>query len=678
MEPNNNDFGKTIRNIGLFLGIPLLIFLVLWLVVDNNTSTNQRRYSDYIAYFTEDKVEKFELNLGNGRLTLSLRPGYIEEDTNRDGKLDEKDVIQYQVPDVSLFLDDVRPIIKEMRETNPDYSIQYNYQEASQLPWLINLLPSILIVVVVIVMFVMARRSMASLDGGKAMGFGKARIKQPSEDKRKTTFADVAGADEEKEELREIVDFLKSPKKFKELGARVPKGVLLVGPPGTGKTLLARAVAGEAGVPFFSISGSDFVEMYVGVGASRVRDLFDQAKKNSPCIIFIDEIDAVGRQRGAGLGGGHDEREQTLNQMLVEMDGFGSNDGVIMIAATNRPDILDPALTRPGRFDRQIVVNYPDVKGREDILKVHARGKPLAPDVDLSVIAKSSAGFTGADLENLLNEAALLAARRGLHAITMSEIEEATIKVVMGTEKRSHVITDKEKKLTSFHEAGHAVVTYYCPTQDPVHQISIIPRGMAGGYTMSLPEHDRSYRAKKEMLEDIEVLLGGRVAEALVLDDISTGASNDIERATETARSMVTKYGMSDKLGPIMFGSSDSNEVFLGRDFGHTRNYSEEVAALIDEEVSSIINNCYSQTRQKLTEHMDKLHAVARYLFLNEKMDGDQFTEIMEGRLVPEETDFVSRKREETLPAVAETAAPAVSEETSNAAGDPPSEELPH
>ncbi len=678
MEPNNNDFGKTIRNIGLFLGIPLLIFLVLWLVVDNNTSTNQRQYSDYIAYFTEDKVEKFELNLGNGRLILSLRPGYIEEDTNRDGKLDEKDVIQYQVPDVSLFLDDVRPIIKEMRETNPDYSIQYNYQEASQLPWLINLLPSILIVVVVIVMFVMARRSMASLDGGKAMGFGKARIKQPSEDKRKTTFADVAGADEEKEELREIVDFLKSPKKFKELGARVPKGVLLVGPPGTGKTLLARAVAGEAGVPFFSISGSDFVEMYVGVGASRVRDLFDQAKKNSPCIIFIDEIDAVGRQRGAGLGGGHDEREQTLNQMLVEMDGFGSNDGVIMIAATNRPDILDPALTRPGRFDRQIVVNYPDVKGREEILKVHARGKPLAPDVDLSVIAKSSAGFTGADLENLLNEAALLAARRGLHAITMSEIEEATIKVVMGTEKRSHVITDKEKKLTSFHEAGHAVVTYYCPTQDPVHQISIIPRGMAGGYTMSLPEHDRSYRAKKEMLEDIEVLLGGRVAEALVLDDISTGASNDIERATETARSMVTKYGMSDKLGPIMFGSSDSNEVFLGRDFGHTRNYSEEVAALIDEEVSSIINNCYSQTRQKLTEHMDKLHAVARYLFLNEKMDGDQFTEIMEGRLVPEETDFVSRKREETLPAAAETTAPAVSEETSNAAGDPPSEELPH
>ena len=681
MEPNNNDFGKMIRNIGLFLGIPLVIFLVLWLMFDNSTGASGRQYSDYIGYFAEDKVEKFELNLGSGRLTLTLRAQYIEEDTNKDGKLDERDVIQYQVPDVSLFLDDVRPIIKQYRETNPDYSIEYNYQEASQLPWLINLLPSLLIVIVVIVMFVMARRSMASLDGGKAMGFGKARIKQPSEDKRKTTFADVAGADEEKEELREIVDFLKSPKKFKELGARVPKGVLLVGPPGTGKTLLARAVAGEAGVPFFSISGSDFVEMYVGVGASRVRDLFDQAKKNSPCIIFIDEIDAVGRQRGAGLGGGHDEREQTLNQMLVEMDGFGSNDGVIMIAATNRPDILDPALTRPGRFDRQIVVNYPDVKGREEILKVHARGKPLAPDVDLSVIAKSSAGFTGADLENLLNEAALLAARRGLHAITMSEIEEATIKVVMGTEKRSSVNTDKEKKLTSFHEAGHAVVTYYCPTQDPVHQISIIPRGMAGGYTMSLPEHDRSYRAKKEMLEDIEVLLGGRVAEALVLDDISTGASNDIERATETARNMVTKYGMSDKLGPIMFGSSDSNEVFLGRDFGHTRNYSEEVAGTIDEEVSSIINTCYAQTRQKLIEHMDKLHAVARFLFVNEKVDGEQFKDIMEGRLVPEETDFVSKKEEGESPVIPEIAVQPADRGAVDKgvdSSDTPSGELPH
>ena len=410
----------------------------------------------------------------------------------------------------------------------------------------------------------------------------------------------------------------------------MPKGVLLVGPPGTGKTLLARAVAGEAGVPFFSMSGSDFVEMYVGVGASRVRDLFEQAKKNAPCIIFIDEIDAVGRQRGAGLGGGHDEREQTLNQLLVEMDGFSANEGIIMIAATNRPDILDHALMRPGRFDRQIVVNTPDLQGREDILRVHAKGKPLGPDVDLSVIAKSTVGFTGADLENLLNEAALLAARRDLHAITMAEIEEATIKVVVGTEKRSRVMTEKEKKLTAYHEAGHAVATYFCPTQDPVHQISIIPRGMAGGYTMSLPQQDRSYKARKEMLEDIQVLLGGRVAEALTLDDISTGASNDIERATELARRMVTKFGMSDKLGPIVYGASDDNEVFLGRDFGHTRNYSEEIASQIDQEITRLLTEGYAAVEEKLSQHMDKLVAVAEQLIEKEKMDGDEFRRIME------------------------------------------------
>ena len=602
------------------------------------------KYSDFVGYFERGEVEHFELDLGSGALTVRLRPEFRKEDTNRDEKIDEKDVLKYTVPDVNLFLVDVLEEIvsPQNRDDNPDNNVTYDMEKVSQLPWIVNLIPTLLIVVFFIAMWVMMRRSLSSIDGGgKAMGFGKARIKQPADEKRKTTFADVAGADEEKEELREIVDFLKSPRKFKELGARVPKGVLLVGPPGTGKTLLARAVAGEAGVPFFSISGSDFVEMYVGVGASRVRDLFDQAKKNSPCIIFIDEIDAVGRQRGAGLGGGHDEREQTLNQLLVEMDGFGANEGVIMIAATNRPDILDPALMRPGRFDRQIVVNYPDIKGREEILKVHARGKPLAPDVELATIAKSTAGFTGADLENLLNEAALLAARKNLHSITMPEIEEATIKVVMGTEKRSHVITDKEKRLTSYHEAGHAVVTYYCPTQDPVHQISVIPRGMAGGYTMSLPQTDRSYRAKKEMLEDIEVLLGGRVAEALVLDDISTGASNDIERATDTARSMVTKYGMSERLGPIVFGASDSNEVFLGRDFGHQRNYSEEIAAKIDEEIDNIINSCYKETERKLTEHIDKLHAVAQYLFHNEKLDGAQFLAIMEGREVKPEEDSV-------------------------------------
>lgn len=640
MESNNNDMGKIIRNVGLLIGVPLVILLIIWFFLNSHTPSVEKKYSDYLAYFEQNKVESFKLNLGNGDMELLLRKEF-REDTNKDGKIDDKDIVRYTVPDVSVFLDDTKDIIRESnRDDDPNNNIKFDYEPVSQLPWIVNLIPSLLIIVFFVAMFVMMRRSLSSIDGGgKAMGFGKARIKQPSDEKRKTTFADVAGADEEKEELREIVDFLKSPKKFKELGAHVPKGVLLVGPPGTGKTLLARAVAGEAGVPFFSISGSDFVEMYVGVGASRVRDLFDQAKKSSPCIIFIDEIDAVGRQRGAGLGGGHDEREQTLNQLLVEMDGFGANEGVIMIAATNRPDVLDPALMRPGRFDRQIVVNYPDIKGREEILKVHARGKPLAPDVDLSTIAKSTAGFTGADLENLLNEAALLAARRNLHSITMPEIEEATIKVVMGTEKRSHVITDKEKKLTSYHEAGHAVVTYYCPTQDPVHQISVIPRGMAGGYTMSLPQTDKSYRAKKEMLEDIQVLLGGRVAEALVLDDISTGASNDIERATETARKMVTKYGMSDKLGPIVYGSSESNEVFLGRDFGHTRNYSEEVAAQIDSEINNLIESCYAETEKKLKDHMDKLHDVAQYLFQHEKLDADQFKAIMEGKDVPSSGD---------------------------------------
>ncbi len=483
-------------------------------------------------------------------------------------------------------------------------------------------------------------RQMAKKAGGDSMmfgmgGMGKSNAKVYVKSSNGIKFTDVAGEDEAKENLTEIVEYLHDPDKYKEIGASMPKGILLVGPPGTGKTMLAKAVAGEANVPFFSMSGSEFVEMFVGMGASKVRDLFKQAKEKAPCIVFIDEIDAIGKKRDGQIGG-NDEREQTLNQLLVEMDGFGANEGVIMIAATNRPDILDPALMRPGRFDRQIVVNYPDVKGREEILKVHARGKPLAPDVELSVIAKSTAGFTGADLENLLNEAALLAARKNLHSITMPEIEEATIKVVMGTEKRSHVINDKEKKLTAYHEAGHAVVTYYSPTQDPVHQISVIPRGMAGGYTMSLPEHDKSYRLKKEMLEDIQVLLGGRVAEALVLDDISTGASNDIERATETARNMVIKYGMTDKLGPILYGSSDSNEIFLGRDFGHTRNYSEEVAAEIDAEIKRIITASYAETERKLTEHMDKLHTVAQYLFLHEKLDGEQFDKLMKGEALPE------------------------------------------
>ena len=640
MDSNNrNHNGKTIKSALLFVGIPVLILLFSWMMLSAGNKENEDPYSKYVSYFEQGQVEKFDLDLNDGKLEILLREQF-RTDVNKDGKITDKDIIEYTVPDISLFFENVLDTVVEANnDDDPDNNITYDVQPQQELPWIVSMLPTLLIVVFVVIMIVMMRRSLSGMDGGKAMGFGKARVKQPADEKRKTTFADVAGADEEKEELREIVDFLKAPKKFEELGARIPKGVLLVGPPGTGKTLLARAVAGEAGVPFFSISGSDFVEMYVGVGASRVRDLFDQAKKNSPCIIFIDEIDAVGRQRGAGLGGGHDEREQTLNQLLVEMDGFGANEGVIMIAATNRPDILDPALMRPGRFDRQIVVNYPDMKGREAILKVHARGKPIAPDVDLATIAKSTAGFTGADLSNLLNEAALLAARKNLRSITEEEIEEATIKVVMGTEKRSHVITDKDKKLTAYHEAGHAVVTYYCPTQDPVHQISVIPRGMAGGYTMSLPSEDRSYRAKTEMLEDIQVLLGGRVAEALVLDDISTGASNDIERASDLARKMVTKYGMSSKLGPIMFGESDSAGVFLGRDIGHNRNYSEEVASEIDREIRRLITDGYNETARKLTEHMDKLHKVAQYLFDHEKIDGEEFVALMEDQHVGSENN---------------------------------------
>ena len=634
---------KKLRNLLLYLGIPIVVLLIIVFLFNRTPQQETYKYSDILNYFESGQVTSYRLNLGTGEMVLTLND-------------EKKSTVGYVVPSVDLFYRNVSDYITEYNDAHPDQKMTQDIIRPAETNWLLSFLPTLILFGGLIVFWVcMMRRLGNSMGGGdKQMNFGKAKIKQMSDEKRKTTFADVAGADEEKEELREIVEFLKNPSKYNTLGARIPKGVLLVGPPGTGKTLLARAVAGEAGVPFFSISGSDFVEMFVGVGASRVRDLFDKAKKNHPCIIFIDEIDAVGRQRGAGLGGGHDEREQTLNQLLVEMDGFGANEGVIMIAATNRPDILDPALMRPGRFDRQIVVNYPDIKGREEILKVHARGKPLAPDVELSTIAKSTAGFTGADLENLLNEAALLAARKGLHSITMPEIEEATIKVVMGTEKRSHVISDKEKRLTSYHEAGHAVVTYYCPTQDPVHQISVIPRGMAGGYTMSLPEADRSYRAKKEMLEDIQVLLGGRVAEALVLDDISTGASNDIERATETARKMVTKYGMSDKLGPIVFGASDSGEVFLGRDFGHTRNYSEEVAAEIDQEINRIITGGYAETEKKLSEHMDKLHAVARYLFQHEKLDGEQFKAIMDGTVAADSTPipavFPKKEEEPALP----------------------------
>ena len=572
-------------------------------------------YSDILYMFEDQKVSEFSLDVGSGELAMKTTDGRT---------------VSYRLPSVSLFLDQVDADIQEYNEQHPDARMQYNLIPASDNSWLLSLIPYVLMIAVMGLLWYFMFKQASG--GGKMNQFGKANMKNPVQMGKKTTFAEVAGADEEKEELAEIVEFLKNPKKFNELGARIPKGVLLVGPPGTGKTLLARAVAGEAGVPFFSISGSDFVEMFVGVGASRVRDLFEQAKKNSPSIIFIDEIDAVGRHRGAGLGGGHDEREQTLNQLLVEMDGFGANEGVIVIAATNRRDILDPALLRPGRFDRQVIVNYPDVKGREEILKVHARNKPLGFDVDLSVVAKSTAGFTGADLENLMNEAALLAARKGRKAITEADIEEATIKVVAGPEKKSKVVSEKEKRLTAYHEGGHAVATFYSETQDPVHEVSIIPRGMAGGYTLSLPEHDRSYMSRKEMREEIVTLLGGRVAESLVLDDISTGASNDLERATKLAKSMVTRYGFSEKLGPVVYGQ-DEGEPFLGRDFNHIRDYSENVAAEIDSEVRDIIDTGYETAKELLTAHMDQLHLVAAYLMEHEKIDGATFDKLMKGEL---------------------------------------------
>ena len=597
--------------------IPLILIASMWMFSSTSTQSAKKEYYEIVQMFEDNEIEEYDLNLSSGTLVYVLKS---------DGKS-----YKYTVPNVNLFLEDVH-------ETAKENDVKFDYDAGETASWLTSMLPTVLMMgVLLVLMYFMFRRMNQSIssENNKTLGFGKARVKT-KDDKHKVTFDDVAGADEEKEELKELVDFLRDSKKFQDLGARIPKGVLLVGPPGTGKTLLAKAVAGEADVPFFSISGSDFVEMYVGVGASRVRDLFQQAKKESPSIIFIDEIDAVGRHRGAGMGGGHDEREQTLNQMLVEMDGFGKNDGVIVIAATNRPDILDPALLRPGRFDRQVTVGYPDIKGREEILKVHAKGKPLAPDVELNKIAQQTVGFTGADLENLLNEAALLAARKNLRAITMEEIQEASIKVIVGTEKRSHKISEKDKKLTAFHEAGHAVATYYLETQDPVRQVSIIPRGMAGGFTMSVPTEDKLYKSKKSMLEDIVVLLGGRVAEAIVFGDISTGASNDIERASEIARKMVTKYGMSDELGPIAFGAGN-NEVFLGKDYSSIRNYSETVAAKIDDVVCSIITGAYKQCEEILTVHRDKLDSVAEYLIKNEKIDDKNFETLMSSESVEAE-----------------------------------------
>lgn len=610
--------------------LPYLLIPVLTIVAISYFSSKQApekpQYYQIIELFEEQKVVECKLNFSSGVLTYSTADKPTAKKT-------------YTVPSVDLFLKDTHDSILSYNAENPGKPIKLDYIRGSANSWWVSLLPTLLLVgVLVASMLFMMRRMNQTMtnESNRSISFGKARIKNVKDEKRKTTFADVAGADEEKEELEEIVEFLKSPEAFNNLGARIPKGVLLVGPPGTGKTLLARAVAGEADVPFFSISGSDFVEMYVGVGASRVRDLFDQAKKNSPSIVFIDEIDAVGRHRGAGMGGGHDEREQTLNQLLVEMDGFGANEGVIIIAATNRPDILDPALLRPGRFDRQVTVSYPDLKGREEILKVHAKGKPLAPDVRLSEIAKSTVGFTGADLENLLNEAALLAGRRKKKAITMTEIEEANIKVIVGTEKKSHKRAEEDKRITANHEAGHAVATYFLKSQDPVTHVSIIPRGRAAGFTLSRPDKDTLHMSKSHMLDSIVVLLGGRVAEALTIGDICTGASNDIERASDIARDMVTKYGMSEKLGPINYGG-EQHEVFLGRDYGNVRNYSESIAALIDEEVERIINEAYKRTEDLLKEHMDLLLKLADYLCKYEKIDGECFERLMKGEeIIPE------------------------------------------
>lgn len=618
-----NNMSKNWKSILVYILIPILLIGAVVFFANSQTSTDMK-YSQIVSMFKNGEVSEFSLDLSSGNLVYKTFAKPKEEKA-------------YSVPSVSYFLDDIRDDVKAYNEKHPNKPIVYDYKAGTSNTWILSMLPSLLMFVVLIALGIYAFKKMGgamSNEANRTLGFGKIKTKTLVEDeKRKTTFKDVAGCDEEKAELEELVEFLKNPESFTELGARIPRGVLLVGPPGTGKTLLARAVAGEAGAPFLSISGSDFVEMYVGVGASRVRDLFEQAKKKAPAIVFIDEIDAVGRHRGAGTGGGNDEREQTLNQLLVEMDGFGTNSGIIVIAATNRPDVLDPALLRPGRFDRQITVNRPDAHGREDILKVHSRNKPLGPDVDLKEIAKDTIGFTGADLENLLNEAALLAVRRKKKALTMDEISDATSRVEMGTEKKSHKYSEKAKKLTAYHEAGHAVSSFYIEDHDPVKEISIIPRGMgAGGYTWYTPQEE-NYNSKADMLNDLISLLGGRVAEALSLNDISTGASNDLQRATSICRDMVSKYGMSDELGPVVY-SDDNNEVFLGKDYGHVNNYSEATSAKIDAQIEKMMRNAYAQTEEILKTHYDKLELVAETLIKNEKISGDEFKQLMENGFI--------------------------------------------
>lgn len=614
---------RFLRGPGFYLILLIIIILVVTMF-DIGKKPQELTYPKLLEEIKAGNVAKLKTT---DRVVVGVRHGSM----NIDRFPEEYDFEAYLLPEYN-FIEDVKIIEAEKLGKSPaeitaiDFTFELIPKAPPEAPWWLSILPfAVMLLLFVILWFVFIQQTQGG--GNRVMSFGKSRARLHSEDKRRVTFDDVAGADEEKDELREIVEFLKSPRKFIELGARIPKGVLLVGPPGTGKTLLGKAVAGEAGVPFFSISGSDFVEMFVGVGASRVRDLFDQAKKNSPCIVFIDEIDAVGRQRGAGLGGGHDEREQTLNQLLVEMDGFATNEGIIILAATNRPDILDPALLRPGRFDRRVVVGVPDVKGRKEILQVHSKGKPFSPEVDLEVLAKRTPGFTGADLENLMNEAAILSARKGKKQIDMEELEEAITRVIAGPEKKSRIITEKDKRLVAYHEAGHAVVAKLLPNTDPVHQVSIIPRGMAGGYTLTLPKQDKYYISKSELLDEITQLMGGRVAEQLVLDDISTGASNDIKRASQMARKMVTEYGMSAELGPITFGGKHE-EIFLGRDWGTYRDYSEDVAARIDSETKKIIQYGYNTAEKLLKENLQKLHKVAETLLEKEKLEVDEFEEV--------------------------------------------------
>ena len=678
----------------LILALALAAVLMVWSVLGGSSSTgssSSMAYSTAVQYFENLQVTKFTLDLNTSVLTMTLKEGKLalpdttaqstvqstggllsgmlssssSTSTGAEKNSDGTVTVRYKLPYASMFVKYVNDYIEAYDAANPDAPMQYDYTPLKEsIPWMEILFYLGMLGCTGFLLFSMMRGGGA---GGGIMNVGKAKVKDEHENKKTATFADVAGEDEEKEELKEVVEFLKSPDKFNSLGARIPHGVLLVGPPGTGKTLLARACAGEAGVPFYSISGSDFVEMYVGVGASRVRDLFDKAKKTMPCIIFIDEIDAVGRQRGAGLGGGHDEREQTLNQLLVEMDGFEANDGVIVMAATNRADILDKALLRPGRFDRQVYVGLPDVKGREEILRVHTKNKPLAPDVSLKVIAQRTAGFAGADLENLVNEAALLAARRSRKAITMEDIEEASMKVMAGPEKKSRVVTPEEKKLTAYHEAGHAVAGFYCKHHPRVHEITIIPRGQAGGYTMYLPEKDRSYVTKGEMFEDIVSSLGGRVAEQLILDDISTGASNDLQQATNIARQMITKYGFSERLGPVVYGTSQE-ETFLGRDLGQGKGYSETTAAEIDGEMRDIIDEAYETCRRTLTEHIDQLHALAQALMEREKLNEQEFNTVMAGGTLPPREGEEPKPEQTVQAAPVETAEPAEKAETAECA----------